>query len=273
MHIIGSPSANLFHKSILLGYILCPVHTEKTPSCAVYTTAHIDRVRLYCYGCGHLDFKDKSEVLGEIKMNSVSSQGKHPVYRPSTIASYSDAVRKFLLDRGIAPYVADRYGLRQVHHNANAVYIPAFNLKGEECGGEVRFCEAVQGRKIYRVKSLRGDAYPDHSWVLLGQKNKVPQLLYITESVLDSLSIMNRLRHGLTTVGGLAMLGTHVPTWVYPFLNDVLTDHHMVVVWFDDDPAGKAASATLTTNLHMMGIRVSEMRSGKPYRPSTQTEH
>ncbi|MBR4626674.1 MAG: DNA primase [Ruminococcus sp.] len=117
----------------------CPFHSEKTPSCTVFT----DTQNFYCFGCGtggdvitfimkieNLDFKEAVKLLAQRSgmevpaYNSADSrlaQRKTRIYEMNRIAAnyfYTNLVKgqdksglKYFYDRKLSPAVIKKYGL------------------------------------------------------------------------------------------------------------------------------------------------------------------
>lgn len=265
-----------YDNNVLLGYILCPSHTEQTPSCAVYTTKQARYHRLYCYGCGYKAPRvTASEVEQQITKPQSAPSAPYCSYRGKLPGVYDVEVIDFFDSRGVLPEVATEFGVYQLDWDGpTAIMLPTYDVARQVTGGQLRILEPKKGEaKIINVRHSRKHTYPSYGYYKFGtyrlRTMAVPVTageIVIVESVIDALHVLSTVRewseeHRLTLppvrVGCIALLGTHISDDVREVLYQVgglRSNDPGIWLCGDGDIAGRRCMSGVAYMLRHWGI-------------------
>lgn len=251
-------------------FILCPFHTEKTPSCKVSPTG------FYCFGCGAhgdcitflmetlgLSIPDilKSDNLEEYIVTTVednSQQRSRQKYRfpsPSLVLAYNKQLMKrprkktYLIDRGVGDCTIRKallgYGkpLDFSHFTRPRYTIPVFNEDGKLLSIRYRIDPAYDDKS--EPKYL---AHPNTPTTLynLSALKRYDHILYVG-SELDAAALY--FEHDINAISPPGEC-VFKPQWANYFANKY------VLIWLDNDPAGKSGALNVYNHISALAKKV-----------------
>ena len=224
----------------------CPLHSEKTPSFTIYP----DTNTFKCYGCGVsgdcVGFVAKLKNLGNIDAvrllhadfglrldlkDQDSSKPKRIDFRTYLEQCKKDIGRtSYFQSRGLSEETIKRFNLGY-DEKRNQVVIP-YNRK-------LTYYQArsIAEKKFYKPKNEDAGSEPIYNEDLLSERN-VREPIFIVESAIDAMSVMQLGARAVATCGGSA---------VNKFAEKIkhLKPKPAFIISLDNDPGGITATKEL----------------------------